>query len=809
MTSAPDSSGTPPGPNGLRSLIDERLTNFALDDEALAFLLAALGEGEGEEKGEGEAAPGGSGHAPRAYLRSVTVGGFRGVGRTARLPLKPGPGLTVITGRNGCGKSSFAEGIEIALTGDNARWRGRTDIWRKSWRNLHDGEQPQVAVEFMVEGDTEPTTVLRTWHGDDVADSEAELERPGTDPAPLGSLGWDADLSTYRPFLSYSELGQMISGRPSEMYDAVASILGLEQLADAAKRLRDLARDLDAPAKRAAAELPELLERLRATDDPRADSAEAALAGRVKNLALITDLTSGTRTADGDELAELRRRVELTGPDVTAVAESVARLREALASAEDVKDTSAEDARLRADLLERALTHRGAHPGTAGCPVCGSEGRLDEEWALRAGEQVRLLRAEASAALDARQELESAATAVRRLVTPPPGWLAPELAAAWDGWLACRDSVDPRTLADRAQPAATQVADACRVTSAAAAKRLGDLDEAWQATAVALAGWLGVAREAESAAPRLRQVKAAQKWLRSAHDELRALRMRPIGDQAQKIWGELRQQSNVALGPVQLAGAATARKVLLDVSVDDIGAPALGVMSQGELHSLALSLFLPRTLLAENPFPFLVIDDPVQSMDPAKVDGLAKVLHGLAETRQVIVFTHDTRLPQALKYQRLPVTVLEITRRERSVVQVRHADDPVKQALNDARAFARTRNLPPGVAARVLPGLCRTALEAAFLEPARRRLLGSGLEHAEIERRIGKAHKLVELAALALYGDAARQGEVLDEVARTYGAGARTLIEWCNKGSHESVPAQDIESVLQETRGLAAKVREL
>lgn len=354
MTSAPDSSGTPPGPNGLRSLIDERLTNFALDDEALAFLLAALGEGEGEEKGEGEAAPGGSGHAPRAYLRSVTVGGFRGVGRTARLPLKPGPGLTVITGRNGCGKSSFAEGIEIALTGDNARWRGRTDIWRKSWRNLHDGEQPQVAVEFMVEGDTEPTTVLRTWHGDDVADSEAELERPGTDPAPLGSLGWDADLSTYRPFLSYSELGQMISGRPSEMYDAVASILGLEQLADAAQRLRDLARDLDAPAKRAAAELPELLERLRATDDPRADSAEAALAGRVKNLALITDLTSGTRTADGDELAELRRRVELTGPDVTAVAESVARLREALASAEDVKDTSAEDARLRADLLERA-----------------------------------------------------------------------------------------------------------------------------------------------------------------------------------------------------------------------------------------------------------------------------------------------------------------------------------------------------------------------------------------------------------------------------------------------------------------------
>ncbi|MFJ6298392.1 hypothetical protein ACIQJX_34200 [Streptomyces griseoviridis] len=56
--------------------------------------------------------------------------------------------------------------------------------------------------------------------------------------------------------------------------------------------------------------------------------------------------------------------------------------------------------------------------------------------------------------------------------------------------------------------------------------------------------------------------------------------------------------------------------------------------------------FLPRTFLPENPFRFLVIDDPVQSMDPAKVDGLARVL---AEHRQVVVDTHDTRLPQALK----------------------------------------------------------------------------------------------------------------------------------------------------------------
>jgi DNA repair exonuclease SbcCD ATPase subunit len=37
----------------------------------------------------------------------------------------------------------------------------------------------------------------------------------------------------------------------------------------------------------------------------------------------------------------------------------------------------------------------------------------------------------------------------------------------------------------------------------------------------------------------------------------------------------------------------------------------------------------------------VVIDDPVQSLDPARVDGLARALEETARTCQVIVFTHD------------------------------------------------------------------------------------------------------------------------------------------------------------------------
>jgi hypothetical protein len=40
------------------------------------------------------------------------------------------------------------------------------------------------------------------------------------DPA---ELGWDQALATYRPFLSYNELGSMLDEGPSKLYDALSS----------------------------------------------------------------------------------------------------------------------------------------------------------------------------------------------------------------------------------------------------------------------------------------------------------------------------------------------------------------------------------------------------------------------------------------------------------------------------------------------------------------------------------------------------------------------------------------------------------
>jgi wobble nucleotide-excising tRNase len=86
-------------------------------------------------------------------------------------------------------------------------------------------------------------------------------------------------------------------------------------------------------------------------------------------------------------------------------------------------------------------------------------------------------------------------------------------------------------------------------------------------------------------------------------------------------------------------------------------------MSQGEVNTLPLSVFLPRATSPDSPLRFVVIDDPVQAMDPSKVYGMARVFTDVASTRQVVGFTHNDRLPIALRNLQLPARIIEVSSR--------------------------------------------------------------------------------------------------------------------------------------------------
>lgn len=230
-------------------------------------------------------------------------------------------------------------------------------------------------------------------------------------------------------------------------------------------------------------------------------------------------------------------------------------------------------------------------------------------------------------------------------------------------------------------------------------------------------------------------------------------------------------------------------------------------MSQGELHALALALFLPRATMAESPFRFLVIDDPVQSMDPAKVDGLERVLSRTARERQVIVFTHDARLADAVRRLQLPATIWEAARREGSIVELKKAGDVVDRLLDDARALLNTAELPSVVGPRVVPGLCRQALEAALTERVRRRWLSVGTPHADVEDAIAHAQGPYDLAAMAYFDDMTRTGEVLTRLNNKYGRRAGDAFRDCNHAGHGPYRGE-LGLLVEDAAWLTGRVRD-
>ena len=147
-----------------------------------------------------------------------------------------------------------------------------------------------------------------------------------------------------------------------------------------------------------------------------------------------------------------------------------------------------------------------------------------------------------------------------------------------------------------------------------------------------------------------------------------------------------------------------------------------------------------------------------------------------------------------------------MTRRPGSAVQVRACLDPVEQALRDAGALTADASVPAGVAARVVPGLCRTAVEAAFTEGIWRQQLRVGRRHDEIEEALEDARvRLNLLAALALTGDASKGGKVLPKL-NTWGHRHANTYRALNKGAHVAHDG-DLRLLTADTRALVARIR--
>lgn len=315
----------------------------------------------------------------------------------------------------------------------------------------------------------------------------------------------------------------------------------------------------------------------------------------------------------------------------------------------------------------------------------------------------------------------------------------------------------PASLSDLAthlEPATATLRAAAAELRAEADTRAAELEDAWAPVARVIGAWVDLETVARNDDARLEQVKTALKWLRDNAETLRGRRLAPMVDQARAIWARMRHESNVDLGGISLEGAATRRRAVVEGTVDGVPAGALSVMSQGELHALALALFIPRATTPASPFRFLVLDDPIQAMDPAKIGGFLDVLIELTKTRQVIVFSHDERLPAAIRARSVPAQLLDVTREAKSVVVVKKNDLPADRYIADAEAVILDKKLDDLVKWKAAPGLFRMAVESAahqrfFTDRAR-----SGASYLESDATWEAARTTQERVALAVTGAA-------------------------------------------------------
>jgi len=86
------------------------------------------------------------------------------------------------------------------------------------------------------------------------------------------------------------------------------------------------------------------------------------------------------------------------------------------------------------------------------------------------------------------------------------------------------------------------------------------------------------------------------------------------------------------------------------------GGDPRAMLSAGNLNTAALTLFLALHLSVEPALPWLIIDDPVQSMDEVHIAQFAALLRTLSKQhgRQVIIAVHERPLFEYLALELSP-----------------------------------------------------------------------------------------------------------------------------------------------------------
>ena len=662
----------------------------------------------------------------RWSLEYVKIAGYRGVGgQPLEFSVSPLPGITVLHGLNGAGKSSISSGLDAGLCGA-AGGLGAADGSGLLWEPVHhERDADSSHVEVVLAHADERLRLTWTKRRDDPLAQHTMTWRRGDEqrqvvPGPQ----WRAALAAHQPVFAYADCERRVqSGRDLREY--LENLLALggcfamlkeavehrgARFADAAERCRRAWQD-------AAAELARIDAEHRRDESSDLPPVAAPRFDEDVDLWLkregLTDPGDALPHVAAGQLGQVR-----------AVAERVLAATSALAHAHAHATKGSVHQRLAAPLVALLTSAAALDEPTDVCPVCDSAGvdwrsvldtntRFDTS--LR-GQQNRVVSVLADLRDTARQlnnltEVLSATTDER----------CPDAAARCDGLLArfesavraCGLDVHPAVV-----QAAVDLADWLTGEQAGTAHEIAvehsGRERRWRAArGGAVAGFVGVWREHGDAARLAGPWKDVSDRVADLRDRLRRPRQSVLGEKVSRRVQELLNDVGLRVEELDV-GKRSATVRVFDAAGRHV---ELGMLSAGQRNALLLAPLLATA--DTGPFGFLVLDDPVHAFDGVRVDRLAWLINNLAADRRIVVLTHDRRLVEhLLAFGGASAEAFTVARDPRSAqVTVTSTDATWLCLIKDARAVVEGSVVIPG--STTLPttdlvrGLCRQALDHA------------------------------------------------------------------------------------------------
>lgn len=595
-------------------------------------------------------------------IKRIVVRGFRGIPEELELDFTKDkkPSSMAVYGTNGTGKSSLTDAWEWLHTG-NVQHLAREGAGPDVFPHLNAGDDVSVHVEF--------------------ADAALGTMTVKYDPADKREPIVEGNMEAFRARVlhpcqvRFEDLTRFVFMTKKQKHDRLADLLGFHRQAAYQSALEKVRRahkkDLSAAKKALKARQSELAELLDIKSAGRAGAVEKAVNKRLKAAGLekvetpaeLAERLREVQRSEAQERAvsqvELERQKQRLTMELESPTEPVTTLVDALAQMRATESATVDALLTRLyEAGQKAIPH--VDPGT--CPLC--EGDCDKDLAAILGGKLEALQeaqrqrqevdAKRKTAVRAVQSTKSSAAQLQKHAEGHDDLVAAaaavsELAAAihdtiGDGAASGGEVPEKCVALDAAIEALNGARDAAIVALDAEIAGLDEAEEEDDGDQLSnvLDGW----RAMEDARVRVERLSdrvdrfglIVDNYVEQSLADIKT-RFDAIAEDVATYFSKLERGTKVLSNPeVIIADRALHLKVELG---DNEVSPAYGYLSESQLNSFGLAIFLASARHINRDFKFLILDDVINSFDAHKRPALIDLLHDEFDDFQLLVFTHD------------------------------------------------------------------------------------------------------------------------------------------------------------------------